>query len=212
MQTVSAIALPVIPVLRNSKKYVFKAFDYFIIHTDYCRQIFQGMNDSKLKSNPPDPTTAQRIESQILEKVHSGHTIPCGWLFRNLTFYFNSPNPQTNGNNEGPHSSDLALTLTRNTTRFAGANNAHSLRTPGITHVIVNPDTTSSSDIKSLRESLAALPGRKVPHLVGIKWVDESWKNRTLLDEESKLFVCTQSLPLQPLPKLELVRSHLIYT
>lgn len=159
--------------------------------TDYCRQIFQSMNNSKHKPNPLDSTTVQRIESQILEKVHSGHTVPCGWLFRDLKFFFFSPNSQTNGLNEDPDTSDLDLTLARNTARFAGASSADSLKTPGMTHVIVNPDTTSSSDIRSLRGSLAALTNKKVPHLVSFKWVDESWKNRTLLDEESKLFVCT---------------------
>ncbi|KAJ5568516.1 Nucleic acid-binding OB-fold [Penicillium hetheringtonii] len=153
-------------------------------NVEELKEIFQSMNNSKHKPNPLDSTTVQRIESQILEKVHSGHTVPCGWLFRDLKFFFFSPNSQTNGLNEDPDTSDLDLTLARNTARFAGASSADSLKTPGMTHVIVNPDTTSSSDIRSLRGSLAALTNKKVPHLVSFKWVDESWKNRTLLDEE----------------------------
>lgn len=132
-----------------------------------------------------DASTSQRIEARIQEKVNSGYTAPCGWLFRGLSFFF-SPVNQTNGEDDGMISLDLTLELLQNTASFAGANIATSLEAPGITHAIVNSETASPAKLDSLRKSVAALPGRKVPHLVTSKWVEESWKNGTLLDEERK--------------------------
>lgn len=158
--------------------------------------------------NPLDPSTVQRIEMQIKDKVHSGYTAPRGWLFRDLSFFFFSPN--TDVEDEGARALDLGLTLTQNTARFAGASSVTSVESPGITHVIVNPETTSSTDIASLRKSLAARIDRKVPHLVSSKWVEESWKNETLLDEESKLSLYL-ILPRVSIGSIGHVRSNLIY-
>ena len=37
-----------------------------------------------------------------------------------------------------------------------------------------------------MRKSLAAGSQKKIPHIVSLEWVEESWKHGTLLDEESK--------------------------
>lgn len=138
-----------------------------------------------------DPETIQRVEARIQEKINAGYTVPCGWLFRGLKFYFHS-----NGDRQDESASQelwkksQPLYLARNTARFAGAESASSLKSSGTTHVIVDPETLSSADISSLRKSLAEKPGAKMPHLVSASWVDECWKNRTLLDEESKFFTC----------------------
>ena len=147
----------------------------------------------KTKSEPdnyPDPSTLQRIEAQVLEKVHSGYTAPCGWLFRGLSFFFSNPGLEvSNGKESTSAGNDLGLKLIQNTACFAGASCIDSFDDPKITHVIVNTEVAASTEIASLRKSLAARPGRKVPHLVTSKWVEESWKNRTLLDEESELLL-----------------------
>ncbi|KAJ5973421.1 hypothetical protein N7481_010631 [Penicillium waksmanii] len=151
------------------------------------KEILQQMGTAKQEARIVlDASTSRRIEARIQEKVHSGYTAPCGWLFRDLSFFLFSPVNQKNGEDDGTSSLDLSLKLLQNTARFAGANIATSLEAPGITHAIVNPETASSADIASLRKSVAALPGRKVPHLVTSKWVEESWKSSTLLDEERK--------------------------
>lgn len=133
-----------------------------------------------------DPATFQRIETQIQDKVNAGYTAPCGWLFRGLTLHFSA---NGNGHDE-PGTAELRddqrLHLAHNIARFAGATTATSLQSSGITHVIINPDTLSPADLSSLRNSLAAQPGNKMPHLVSVSWVEECWKNGTLLDEESK--------------------------
>lgn len=137
-----------------------------------------------------DPHSRRRVEAQIQDKVNSGYTAPCGWLFRGLDFYFHSPlgskgtagNPIQHLNIEDDH----RLYLARNIARFAGAASGATLESPSITHVIVNPETLPSEDITSLRKSLASRSGTKIPHLVSLSWVEESWANGTLLDEESR--------------------------
>ncbi|KAJ5098471.1 Nucleic acid-binding OB-fold [Penicillium argentinense] len=130
-----------------------------------------------------DCRTSKRIEALIQRKVDSGYTAPCGWLFRDLVLYFVTSN-ESSGEENGRWSPNLGLTLAQNTARFGAASLTTSLDNPGITHVIVDQDMASSLQVVSLRGSLATRPGKKLPHLVSSKWVEESWKNGTLLDEE----------------------------
>lgn len=139
--------------------------------------------------HPLDPRTYHKLESHIQARIESGYTTPRGWLFRGLAFYFYTPE-YANGveHNDATYSGagkeDTSQLLACNTARFAGATLVTSLKDTAITHIMVNPDTTSSADIVSLRKSLAGRLGGKIPHLVTLEWVEESWKNRTLLDEE----------------------------
>lgn len=137
-----------------------------------------------------DPRSLRKIESRIQAKIDSGYTAPKGWLFRGLTFLFFSPEQHTNGNHiENPPDAKMEDTrqiLAYNTASFADAEIATSLKSSDVTHVIVNPETTSSADIASLRKSIAGRSGKKVPHVVSCGWVEESWEHGTLLDEESK--------------------------
>ncbi|KAJ5783003.1 Nucleic acid-binding OB-fold [Penicillium paradoxum] len=151
---------------------------------DELTDIFKQMDENRDQSDyTVDPETFQRIETQIQDKVNAGYTAPCGWLFRGLTFHFYSTDSE---NEHSPQELKKThrLQFARNTARFAGAASATSLQSSGITHVIIDPETLSSTDISSLRSSLAAHPGNKMPHLVSVDWVEESWKNGTLVDEE----------------------------
>jgi DNA ligase-4 len=152
-------------------------------------KILKEMEVTKQQSSPFDPRTLHKIESHIQAKIDSGYTAPCGWLFRGLTFFFSSRDNQLNESSASNRTNmeDTALCLAHNTARFASAHIATSLNDSKITHIIVNLETSSREDIASLRESLAARSGKKIPHLVSLNWVQESWENGTLLDEESKL-------------------------
>lgn len=151
------------------------------------------MHKTEETSKPLDPHSIQKIETHIQDKINSGYTAPRGWLFRGLTFFFPSSHQANGDANSGSDSSssatkDIRLTLARNTAQFAGASVVTSLNTPGVTHVIVNREKSSSAEISSLRKSVAAGSRKKIPHIVSLDWVEESWKHGTLLDEESKLF------------------------
>lgn len=139
---------------------------------------------------PLDPHSIRKIESHIQNKINSGYAAPRGWLFRGLTFFFPS---SRRANSDESHDSDssnstievIRSTLARNTAQFGGASSATSLKSAGVTHVIVNTEKISSAEISSLRKSLAAGSRKKIPHLVNTDWVEECWKHGTLLDEES---------------------------
>lgn len=129
-----------------------------------------------------DSHALHKVEARIQDRVELGYTVPCGWLFKGLTFFFFTPDRENADKEE-----DMPLRLARNTAQFASVHLASSLADKHVTHVIANPETLSASEISSLRGSLAARPGKKVPHLVSLEWVQESWRNRTLLDEVRKL-------------------------
>lgn len=136
------------------------------------------MNDSDEKSDDVDLRTFQKIETRIQDRVNAGYTAPCGWLFRGLILFFFSQS-QTDDKQK-----DRRLHLAQNTARFASAGSASSLKDSSITHVVIDTNALSSADISSLRKSLADKSGTKIPHLVSVDWVEECWKNGTLLDEE----------------------------
>lgn len=123
---------------------------------------------------PVDPDSLQKVEAKIQAKIDSGYTAPCGWLFRGLTFFFHQTTKYS------------ICDVTRNLSQFAGAAISESIESPDVTHIIVSKDSLSPMDLSSLRGSLSTRPGR-MPHLVDSKWVEDSWSNKTLLDEESKL-------------------------
>lgn len=141
--------------------------------------------------NPLDPHSIHKIESHIQNKINSGYTAPRGWLFRGLTFFFSSSHQangdESRGDSDSSNSTieDIRSTMARNTAQFGGATTATSLKSAGVTHVIVNTEKVSSAEISSLRKSLAAGSRKKIPHLVNLDWVEECWKHGTLLDEES---------------------------
>ena len=55
------------------------------------------------------------------------------------------------------------------------------LGSPDLTHIVVMEDE-NDEDIASLRKEISSRA--KIPRIVTRKWVEESWKEGTLLDEE----------------------------
>lgn len=138
---------------------------------------------------PLDHHSIHKIETHVQEKINSGYTAPCGWVFRGLTFFFPSSNPvngegSSDSDSSIPKAEDIRLTLARNTAQFGGASTVTSLKSSSVTHVIVNTEKISSAEISSLRKTVAAGSRKKIPHLVDLDWIEESWKHGTLLDEE----------------------------
>ncbi|KAJ5832214.1 Nucleic acid-binding OB-fold [Penicillium riverlandense] len=158
---------------------------------DILKQMEESQDQTTISANLH---ALHKVEARIQERVDLGYTVPCGWLFKGLTFLFFSKPDRENTDEE----EDLPLRLARNTAQFASAQLASSLTDKRVTHVIANPETLSASTISSLRGSLAARPGKKVPHLVSLEWVQESWRNGTLLDEERKLTPFPPPLEFNP--------------
>lgn len=137
------------------------------------------------------PESVKKLIDRIQERVHSGHEMPCGWVFKSLTILFPYRNEDVSESESmNPSDAHSRLRYALNVARFAGANIAKSSSHSSITHVVVDPES-SSTEISSLRGEWSRKPGKKVPHIVTVDWVEESWKSRTLLDEESKSYNVT---------------------
>jgi DNA ligase-4 len=75
----------------------------------------------------------------------------------------------------------LDLQIIRDKFMFAGGAVAESDEEEGITHfAIVNE---SADTVKALREQVV-VTARRLPRIVGLKWLQDSWSEGTLLDEE----------------------------
>jgi DNA ligase-4 len=110
-----------------------------------------------------------------------------GWLFKAQVLYFAPPTRSDSRRETLSH----RLHLASHTARFAGATVVDDIEDKRITHVIVDGDNTARSgktDLSAIRSRLAkrAGAGRKIPHIVTVGWIEESWKEKTLIDEESK--------------------------
>ncbi|RAL13975.1 DNA ligase (ATP) DNL4 [Aspergillus homomorphus CBS 101889] len=138
----------------------------------------------------PDRNAYAKLKQHIYDKVNAGWPLPCGWLFDGLVFYFPPTKPQPAADDPEDDPEELthpSLALTRNTARFAGAKLVDTPADPAITHVVVyqpEPGGLSKAAYRSLRGNWSAAPGKKIPHMVTTEWVDESWRQQTLLDEE----------------------------
>jgi DNA ligase-4 len=64
------------------------------------------------------------------------------------------------------------------TLRFGGGLLSEELNNKRVTHVVVH----EKSKLKQIRETLATRS--RLPRIVTRQWIEESWKERTLLDEE----------------------------
>jgi DNA ligase 4 len=144
-----------------------------------------------------DPSEISQLAEKLHERVQagaSGSFASLGWLFKGLTFYFHnsrSTDEASDSDSQPGEQADMINKLHRpclasNLASFGGASTA-SAAEKAVTHVIVDVDC-SSSELSALRGSLSIRLGkRKLPHLVTVEWVERSWKERTLLSEESRL-------------------------
>ena len=71
-----------------------------------------------------------------------------------------------------------------------GKGRVHQSKANFPTHIIVASSESSKDEIAGIRKTVAQQQmsdrGLKVPHIVSIEWIEQSWKEKTLLDEESK--------------------------
>lgn len=124
---------------------------------------------------------------EVENQLSNNDTSSCpGWLFKGQTLYF-AHNPQS-GDSQLHHHQQQRLNLASNIARFASARVVTDLEVKSITHIIVCD--RSQEDISSLRKSLSKRVGtkNKIPHIVSVEWIEQSWAEKTLLDEERKCF------------------------
>ena len=119
------------------------------------------------------------------QETERGRTITAT-LFRGLKMYFNFADVEMSNDEFGDADSHLNaneygqvdLRLASITARLTGATLAGCLSPADLTHIVVS----NNSDVASLRREIAGRP--RLPRIVTYHWIEESWKERTMLDEE----------------------------
>lgn len=165
------------------------------------------LDGAKLGHEPTDDAEIIQLSENLIERAQEQGSLtgnqeefPPGWLFKGLTIYFHDLSSHRlwlarkmtefgsaaiteslNGDNGDKR--------TANKSKGRNKKPAESFSVP--THVVIDKvsDSGSSNEITNIRKALSQMQmsdhGIKIPHLVTVAWVEQSWKERTLLDEES---------------------------
>ncbi|KAL6721565.1 DNA ligase (ATP) [Lecanora helva] len=124
---------------------------------------------------------AAAFRKKLIEHEHGLGESP-GWMFSGLLVYANTEVSNITDNQTHFFSKNPAFRLNQacHTVRFAGGTITNDLK-KGVTHVLVDKNSERGR-IKSLREKIAQF--KRLPRLVTVDWIEESWRSKTLLDEE----------------------------
>jgi len=138
--------------------------------------------DNMLNKSEHDFDAAE-FRDQMENHGHGLGELP-GWMFGNLLLYMdNGSNTPANGL-PSEQSVSFRLAALRflqasNTARFSGAKITADITDEGITHVVVGEDRDR---LRGLRERLSTRT--RQPRIVTLDWIEQSWAEKTLLDEE----------------------------
>ncbi|KAM5445605.1 DNA ligase (ATP) [Microsporum audouinii] len=139
-----------------------------------------------------DVSAEQRLDimSDFALDFHEGAAYNvAGWLLKDFTIFFYPCSKPSKVPSE-PCANGLSMRqqLARNTAIFTGATVTDHLDNNRITHVIVDPsedrdpETGKAKNYDVLRSEFASR--RAIPHFVTVRWIEECWKEKTLVDEE----------------------------
>ncbi|KAL8842164.1 MAG: hypothetical protein Q9176_002857 [Flavoplaca citrina] len=124
------------------------------------------------------------VRRDLEERTHDIQNLP-GWLFENRLIYFDTTAGTQWDNPDATKStidkSTAELMQAKRIVSFAGARISDRLQEDGITHVVVGRDRDRLS---SIRHELSST--RPLPRIVTVAWIQDSWREKTLLDEERK--------------------------
>jgi len=106
-----------------------------------------------------------------------------GWMFKRTVLYFDPvDSAHTNGHTEPTDLEALDLEqkifIARTTAQFAGAVVTDAFHDTHLTHIVVHP----GSDLKRIRKSVSSKA--KIPRVVTLAWIEDSWREHTRIDEE----------------------------
>ena len=146
-----------------------------------------SVEEVRLLMDKMDRVESLTLTGLALRLKTSGDAETPGWIFRGLLIHFVSVNGDSlslNGNKkkedhdqerEDPQRrQDAACT----TVQFGGGSISDNLADEQLTHVVMH----EKSDVKQVRKILSIR--NRLPRIVTPLWIEESWKAKTLLDEE----------------------------
>jgi DNA ligase 4 len=143
---------------------------------DELMDVFEGMGKK-------EGSGAKQGADEFLEQLRDhGHDLRevKGWLFKGLRIY-----PDFEGKSNGDDTSlgmggkDQRIKLASNLAKFAGAEVVEDLGHENITQVVIDAD---SPRLGTVRKEISKRS--RLPRIVTADWIEDSWKEGTLLDEE----------------------------
>ncbi|KIW03508.1 uncharacterized protein PV09_05274 [Verruconis gallopava] len=179
--------LPIEPVhvfhtIEADQDMIFQNVDEF--GDSYCRDV--SVEDlRRILASMPLNSKIALSKDQLLEQfmdhgVDFGETK--GSMFRNVIAYMGSAEDAVMANSDAEQEhEDLDMLFIQQKLAFGGGQWVHSLSADGVTHVVVTKDLNRSK-LNDLREAVASQT--TLPRIVTLEWIQESWKEGTLLDEE----------------------------
>ena len=141
------------------------------VASDELKKLMDGM-----PSKSETESSAIDLRQAFIHDDANMRTFP-GWLFDEIRVWPNKGIPSASLSPEDHQ--NLRMHESCRLVRFAGGNVSCQL-TPGTTHVLFGED---KQRLKEVREKISQFKG-PMPRIVTIEWVEESWRERTLLDEE----------------------------
>ncbi|KAI9820978.1 MAG: DNA ligase (ATP) [Thelocarpon impressellum] len=126
------------------------------VSVDELKKIFAQM--------PLKEVDDSRTET-VKQSLHEQQEL-CGWIFSGVAAFI-----------EG---GGMRLRLASNIFTFAGGRIVEDLDDSSLTHVVVGDDR---SRLKSIRERMSDRH-KRLPRLVSVEWVEESWREGTRVDED----------------------------
>ena len=144
------------------------------VGVDELRNIFESMG-----KRSGSRQVAEQFLDELRDHDHDVSDVK-GWLFRGLRIYLEFGIKSNGGKSSlGSDGQDLCIKLASNLASFAGAELVEDLEDECITHVVIG---ANSPRLGTVRKEISTR--RRLPRMVTPDWVEESWKEGTLLDEE----------------------------
>lgn len=158
------------------------------VDLDELAQILRDMPKLEGLTNPFDKDL---FTSQLRERGHGLEGLK-SQMFNRCVVYFYEPGTGAGvggGEEDAPPDTGSASSSGEesfrlgNYVRFGSGGVVGYLGDPALTHVVVVDGGVNGRGVGEVRKEIAARP--RIPRIVTGKWVEESWKEGTLLDEES---------------------------
>ena len=146
------------------------------VDAEELKQIFSGLQEV-----PEMPEQEQAALRELVIRSMS-NVSSSGWLFRGLRMYFDLGDVEMiDGDSESVSLVDGAkasLRMAQIHAQYAGATISSSLDDAELTHIVVSEDT----DVAAMRRAISGR--KKLPRMVTRGWIEESWDEKTMLDED----------------------------
>jgi len=132
----------------------------------------------KCMNNMKNVSDGTDIDDRLVDLVNGAP----GWLFKGTVLCFIDLAASVNGADQvdaDQHSSHFEQS--RRIARFAGAKLVKDVEESTVTHVVAETGSQNDQGLRELRSRIARK--KRLPRLVTLEWIEESWAEKTRLDE-----------------------------